>query len=250
MSQLTLHQVNFRYGDGRSALRSIEVNIASGSHTALVGPNGAGKTSFLLAAAGLINYDGDVLIDGLGYSKKTKQEIRKNVSFVFQNPDEMLFMPTVIEDVCFGLDSLGLTDAEALAQAQEALDAVSLSAFAERSAHHLSYGERRRVTLATALARKSTLTLLDEPTRELDPYGRRQFIDLFHAMEGTLILATHDLELVLETCDDMLLMDQGEIINRGDPRELLADEALMTQHRLEVPHSLIQHPHAHHESKV
>lgn len=246
MSQLTLHDVSFQYGDGSTALNSINLDFAHGERVALVGPNGAGKTSLLMAIAGLIKYSGDVLIDGVRLSDKSKQEIRKKMSFVFQNPDEMLFMPTVLEDVCFGLDSLGLTDSEVTAAARAALKAVSLSDFEDRSAHHLSYGERRRVTVATALARQSTLTLFDEPTRELDPYGRRQFINLFQGMAGTLILATHDLELVLESCPKMVLLDKGQVIAQGDPRSILAEADLMKQHRLEVPHSLIKHPHAHH----
>jgi cobalt/nickel transport system ATP-binding protein len=246
MSELTLHNVTYQYGDGSSALRSIELNLQSGERMALVGPNGAGKTSLLMAIAGLIKYSGDVLIDGVRLSDKSKHEIRKKMSFVFQNPDEMLFMPTVMEDVCFGLDSLGLSVEAANAAARAALSAVSLSDFEDRSAHHLSYGERRRVTLATVLARQSTLTLFDEPTRELDPFGRRQFVDLFQGMAGTLILATHDLELVLETCPRMILLDAGRIITQGDPRTILADASLMKAHRLEVPHSLSTHPHGHH----
>ena len=250
MSQLIIHSLNFNYSEGASALVDIDLTVESGQRLALVGPNGAGKTSLLLAVAGLVTYEGDVLIGGERFTKANRHDLRQKMSFVFQNPDEMLFMPTVMEDVCFGLDSLGLDSQQAEVRAKKALEAVSMEGFGNRSAQHLSYGERRRVTLATAIARQSSLILFDEPTRELDPYGRRQFIDLFLGMGGTQLLATHDLELVLETCEEMVLLDKGCIIAKGGPRQLLADKALMEEHRLEVPHSLIQHPHAHEELRI
>ena len=245
MSQLSLHDLSFSYSDGTPALQQVALNLESGTRTALVGPNGAGKTSLLLAVAGLIHFTGRVQIDGTSMTDQSQQDLRKGMSFVFQNPDEMLFMPTVLEDVCFGLDTLGLVGEAIQERARQALEAVSLAGFEQRSAQHLSYGERRRVTLATALARRSSLTLFDEPTRELDPYGRRNFIQLFQSLPGTLVLASHDLELVLETCSAMVLLDKGRIVAQGVPRQLLADKDLMTAHRLEVPHSLIRHPHAH-----
>ncbi len=245
MSKVELKQIRYSYSDGIQALDNIDLTIDSGSRIALVGPNGAGKTSLLLALANLIDVQGSVRIDGTLMSAETAASLRNKMSYVFQNPDEMLFMPTVIEDVCFGLDALGLAQEEIMDRALASLDRVSLSGFDSRSSHHLSYGERRRVCLATCLARKSSLTVFDEPTRELDPHGRRQFIDLFKKMEGTLLLATHDLELVLETCDELVLIDNGAVISRGKPAEILADKELMEAHRLEVPHSLMQHPHAH-----
>lgn len=245
MSRIQIEQLTFTYSDGIHALREINLNLESGSKTALVGPNGAGKTSLLLAITGLIETQGIIQIDDHIISTENADEIRKRMSFVFQNPDEMLFMPTVIEDVCFGLDSLGLNEEESIERAHEALKKVSLAEYDHRSAHHLSYGERRKVCLATCLARQSDIVLFDEPTRELDPYGRRTFIDLFRQMAGTLLLATHDLELVLETCDQMVLIDKGEIIKVGDPGKILIDAKLMEDHRLEVPHSLQKHPHSH-----
>ncbi len=245
MSHIQVNQLAYAYSDGIQALKAIDFYLESGSKTALVGPNGAGKTSLLLALAGLIETEGNIALDGVQLSPKTAADLRLKMSFVFQNPDEMLFMPTVLEDVCFGLDTLGLTQTEVKDRAREALTQVSLEGFEQRSAHHLSYGERRKVCLATALARQSSFTLLDEPTRELDPQGRRTFINLFSDMPGTLLLATHDLELVLETCEQMILLDGGQIIIQGKPQEILADKSLMEQHKLEVPHSLTRHPHSH-----
>ncbi len=245
MSQIHLKNLSFNYSDGTRALDGIDLELLKDTKTALVGPNGAGKTSLLLAMAGLINVQGEVWIDHIQMQESSASELRKKMSYIFQNPDEMLFMPTVIEDVSFGLDALGLNKIEIQDRAQEALEMVSLTGFEHRSAHHLSYGERRKVCLATSLARLSSLTLFDEPSRELDPYSRRIFINLFNDMTGTRLLATHDLELVLETCDNMILLDQGRIITQGNPREILMDKSLMEQHRLEVPHSLMKHPHAH-----
>ena len=248
MSHIHIEGLGFVYSDGTKALSQIDLDLGIGSRVALVGPNGAGKTTLLLGLAGLIDVQGSTSIDGQIMSDDTADALRKKMSYVFQNPDEMLFMPTVLEDVSFGLDALGLDSGQVAERAHAALDQVSLSGYEQRSSHHLSYGERRRVCLAACLARKSSLTLFDEPTRELDPHGRRNFINLFQDLAGTLILATHDLELVLETCTQMVLLDGGKIITQGDPRELLRDASLMEAHRLEVPHSLQKHPHAHHSS--
>ncbi|MCF7823192.1 MAG: energy-coupling factor ABC transporter ATP-binding protein [Candidatus Marinimicrobia bacterium] len=245
MSSIQLRQLSFHYSDGISALDRIDLQLESGSRTALVGPNGAGKTSLLLAVAGLIKSTGDILINDVPMTIKRTEQLRREMSFVFQNPDEMLFMPTVLEDVCFGLDTLDLDETEAVERAHQALSLVSLEGYDQRSSHHLSYGERRKVCIATAMARQSAITLFDEPTRELDPFGRRTFIDLFHQMSGTLILATHDLELVLETCDRMILLDGGQIIQIGNSAKILGDKDLMKAHKLEVPHSLTWHPHSH-----
>jgi len=245
MSKIQISNLTYKYSDGVAALDEVNLTLDHGSKTALVGPNGAGKTSLLMSISGLIQTQGDIKIDGVSISKESLSDLRKDMSFVFQNPDEMLFMPTVLEDVCFGLDTLGLSEAQAKTRAREALEQVSLGGFDERSAHHLSYGERRGVCLATSIARRSALTIFDEPTRELDPFGRRNFINLFLQMAGTLILATHDLELVLETCEQMILIDGGSVIQQGDPKTILMDQELMEQHRLEVPHSLTRHPHSH-----
>ena len=245
MSQIQISKLNYTYSDGIAALKDIDLNLKQDSKTALVGPNGAGKTSLLLAIVGLIKTEGEILIGNTQLTPESVIDLRKGMSFVFQNPDELLFMPTVLEDVCFGLDTLGLTEKQIELRARKALEQVQLSEFEQRSAHHLSYGERRKVCLATSLARQSTLVIFDEPTRELDPHGRRNFINLFLKMAGTLILATHDLELVLETCDQMILIDGGQIIKMGNPKSILIDKELMEHHRLEVPHSLTHHPHSH-----
>lgn len=245
MSNISIVNMSFIYGDGTPALHDIDLSFDSSQRTALVGPNGAGKTSLLMAVAGLIDTSGEILINNTQLDKGSREALREEMSFVFQNPDEMLFMPTVEEDVIFGLDTLGLTEDQARDRTKEALSLVSLSGYEQRSAHHLSYGERRKVCLATALARRSSITLFDEPTRELDPQGRRNFIRLFKKMEGTLVLATHDLELVLETCPQMVLLDGGKVVVTGNPREILADRELMESHKLEVPHSLTKHPHSH-----
>ena len=245
MSEIKIDQLSISYADGTQALEKVDLLIPNHSRTAIVGPNGAGKTSLFQALSGLIDFEGDILFNDTQMSPSSAESLRKTMSYVFQNPDEMLFMPTVIEDVCFGLETLGIDDQSIHQRGTAALERVALNGFEHRSAHHLSYGERRRVCLAIALARESDLILFDEPTRELDPHGRRNFIDLFHTLDATTLLATHDLELVLETCDDMVLLDGGKLISQGNPRVLLSDPQLMTAHRLEVPHSLMGHPHAH-----
>ncbi len=252
--------LSYRYPDGREALRGVDLSIAAGESVALVGPNGAGKSTFLLHLNGLLPGKGrgtvghthgvgganerrreaSVWIDGLEVNDRNAREVRRRVGLVFQDPDDQLFCNSVIEDVAFGPRNLGMSAAEARAVAEECLRRVDLLGAADRPPHHLSFGERKRVCLAGVLACRPSVLVLDEPTANLDPRGRRRFIGLMQAMDATLLIATHDLEMVLDVCGRVVLLDGGKVVADGPTREILTDVELLERHGLEKPLSLAQ----------
>lgn len=238
MKAVEVRQLSYAYSSGRVALSNIDFTLEEEESLGLIGPNGAGKTTLLLALCGLVEASGIVRVFGETITMKNAQRVRSQISFVFQNPDDQLFMPTVYEDVAFGLKELGCSDEEVQRRVRDSLIAVGLIGFEERSVHHCSFGEKRKITLSTALARKSRLLIFDEPTSELDPGTRREFIGMMKEIEATKIIASHDLNLVLETCTDILLINHGQVITRGKPEDLLANKELMESNRLEVPYLL------------
>jgi cobalt/nickel transport system ATP-binding protein len=225
------------YADGRAALAGVSFEIAPGECVALVGPNGAGKTTLFLRLCGVLpGPRGQASVAGLdpadpGHRKKLPEV----VGVVFQNPDDQLFSPTVFDDVAFGPLNLGLPEDEVRARAAEALARVGLPGQGDRVPHRLSGGEKRRAALATVLSMRPAVLLLDEPSMFLDPRGRREFIRLLRDLPGTKLVATHDLDLVLDACPRALVLDSGKLAADGPAEKLLADAALMDRHGLEVP---------------
>ncbi|WP_435008275.1 energy-coupling factor ABC transporter ATP-binding protein [Tundrisphaera lichenicola] len=252
--------LTYRYPDGRPALRGVDLTIMPGESIALVGPNGAGKSTFLLHLNGILpgNARGAraihdhgsghptatgkpepaVWIDGLEVNARNAPEVRRRVGLVFQDPDDQLFSTSVIEDVAFGPLNLGKGKAEARRIALEALTRVDLADAADRPPHHLSFGERKRVCLAGVLACDPTVLVLDEPTANLDPRGRRRFLALIQSLPSTKLIATHDLEMALELCNRTILLDAGKVVANGPTRDILGDTALLEAHGLEMPLSL------------
>jgi energy-coupling factor transporter ATP-binding protein EcfA2 len=249
--------LEYRYPDGREALRGVDLTIRPGEAVALVGPNGAGKSTLLLHLNGLLPGKGRgtighahgvaggdrrrgpfVWIDGLEVNEKNARDVRRRVGLVFQDPDDQLFCNTVLEDVAFGPLNLGLAPAEARRIAEECLRRVDLLAEAGRPPHHLSFGERKRVCLAGVLACRPSVLVLDEPTANLDPRGRRRFIRLVQGLDCTMLVATHDLEMVLEACRRVVLLDGGRVVADGPTLEVLTDAELLERHGLERPLSL------------
>lgn len=237
--------VTYHYPEGCAALVDVSFQIRPGEVVGLVGPNGAGKSTLLLHLNGLLPGPGAVVasgsleVAGLGLSQPNLATIRRKVGLVFQDPDDQLFCPTVLDDVAFGPRNLGQGVAEANATAKAALAAAGLDeSFAGRVPHRLSVGERKRVCLAGVLACRPELLALDEPTSNLDPRGRRQLLDLLRRLPLAMLIATHDLEMVLELCGRVLVLDEGRLFADGPTRAILADEALMATHGLEVPLSL------------
>lgn len=238
MSQaVSVVDLHFTYPDGRVALDGVTFEVAPGEKLAVLGPNGAGKTTLALHLNGLLRADrGTVRIGELELGDDTAVEIRRRVGLVFQDPDDQLFMPTVAEDVAFGPANLGVEGDALKHRVEEALAVVEASDLADRVPHHLSGGERRRASLATVLAMRPDVLVLDEPASGLDPAGRREVISTLQGLDMTQIVVTHDLPLALELCPRSLIMDHGIVVADGITRELLADDGLLRKHRLEMPY--------------
>jgi cobalt/nickel transport system ATP-binding protein len=249
---LELRDLRFSYPDGSEALRGVDLRVAEGECVGLIGPNGAGKSTLLLHLNGILpefggRRDGSramIRVCGEAISPDNLRSIRRSVGLLFQDPDDQLFCPTVFEDVAFGPRQFGLGEAEARDAVTKALAMVGLAGFETRAPHRLSGGEKRRVCLAGVLACEPRILVLDEPTSNLDPRGRRELKALLATIPATKIIATHDLELVVQLCTRAVILDGGKIVAEGPPADLLADEPLMLAHGLERPH-ILQHYHPH-----
>jgi cobalt/nickel transport system ATP-binding protein len=238
---LRISALTHRYADGRVALSGVSFTLEAGECVALVGPNGAGKTTLFLRVCGVLaGKPGEVSVCGLDPAEPSqRKKLPEAVGIVFQNPDDQLFSPTVLEDVCFGPLNQGMSVAEAKARAAEALASVGLPPEAgERVPFQLSGGDKRRAALAGVLAMHPGLLLLDEPSAFLDPRGRRDLIELIGKLAGTKLIATHDLELVLDVCPRVLILDAGQLVADGPAAELLANPELVEKHGLEIPYRL------------
>ena len=233
---LDVRGVAYAYPDGNQALFGVTLQIQLGERVALLGPNGAGKTTLVLHLNGILHAGaGSVAVSGLTVDKTTLAEIRRRVGIVFQDPDDQLFMPRVRDDVAFGPANLGLRG-EALAQrVAAALDMVGMLEYADRPPHHLSFGQRRRVALATVLAMEPEILVLDEPSSNLDPRSRREFADLLRGLDVTVLMVTHDLPYALELCERAVVLSDGVIVADGPTFDVLTDEESMHAHRLELP---------------
>lgn len=238
----------YRYHDGTEALRGVSLQVAPGECVGLLGPNGSGKSTLLLHLNGILPEklaaDDAVRIQGEAISKENLEKVRRQVGLLFQDPDDQLFCPTVAEDVAFGPQQLGLSDSEIKTRVEACLARVGLAHHAHRATHHLSHGEKRRACLAGVLACEPSILVLDEPTSDLDPRGRREFKALLRQIPATKLIATHDLELVVELCPRAIVLDHGEVVADGPTTELLSNEELMLAHGLERPH-ILQHLHPH-----
>ncbi len=240
---LELRRASYTYPDGTPGLRQVDLTVTRGERWGLIGPNGAGKTTLLHVADGLLRpQSGSVSALGQALDSETViNGVRRGVGLVFQNPDDQLFCPTVFDDVAFGPLHHDLPPAEAHERAHRALARVGLAGFENRVPQHLSGGEKRRVALATVLAMEPELILFDEPTSGLDPRGRLEAIDLLEGLGATLLIATHDFELILRSCDRVALLFEGRLAAAGSPGEILFDESLLERHGLAMPVWL---PHA------
>ncbi|WP_338683741.1 ABC transporter ATP-binding protein [Streptomyces acidiscabies] len=235
-ASLEVSGLAFAYPDGHQALFGVDFSIARGERVALLGPNGAGKTTLVLHLNGILTGGaGTVTVAGLPVGKRHMAEIRRKVGIVFQDPDDQLFMPTVREDVAFGPAASGLKGVELEKVVDEALEQVGMAAFKERPPHHLSFGQRRRVAVATVLAMSPEILVLDEPSSNLDPASRRELADILRSLDVTVLMVTHDLPYALELCPRALILSEGVIAADGRTPEVLSDAALMRAHRLELP---------------
>ncbi|MDQ3914667.1 MAG: energy-coupling factor ABC transporter ATP-binding protein [Actinomycetota bacterium] len=234
--EVEVRGLTYGYPDGRPALAGVDLTVPRGERLAVLGPNGAGKTTLALHLNGILKpAAGTVRVDGLVVSRHLK-EVRRRVGIVFQDPDDQLFMTSVGEDVAFGPANLGYRGAELHGRVDRALAAVGMGEASGRPPHHLSFGERRRVALATVLAMDPTVLVLDEPTSNLDPAGRRELADVLTRLPVTLVMITHDLPYALQLCERSVVMDGGRIVADAPTASLLRERELLERHRLELPY--------------
>jgi cobalt/nickel transport system ATP-binding protein len=232
---IEVRNLSFSYPDGHEALKDVTLSIAPGEKVALVGPNGAGKSTLLLHLNGILIGQGRVTVCGLTVEQKNLSRVRAMVGLVFQNPDDQLFSPTVFDDVAFGPLYQGLEPAEVSRRVDSALAAVRMTDYARRVSHHLSAGEKKRISIATVLSMNPEVLVLDEPTAGLDPRARRTLINLLHDLPMTTLVSSHDLAMVRELLPRMVIMDEGRIVADGPTGKLLKDEKLLETHGLEKP---------------
>lgn len=233
---LDISGVAYAYPDGHQALFGVDLHVHRGEKIALLGPNGAGKTTLVLHINGiLLPGAGSVRIAGMEVKTENLKQIRSKVGVVFQDPDDQLFMPTVRDDVAFGPNNMGITGEELDDRVNQALTAVGMQAFADRAPQHLSFGQRRRVAIATVLAMQPEILVLDEPSSNLDPAARREIAEILNELDITMLMVTHDLPYALELCQRSVILSAGTIVADRNTYDLLADEELIKQHRLELP---------------
>jgi len=238
VKSLKLTNLAFAYPDGHQALFGVNLEINKGERVAVLGPNGAGKTTLVLHLNGILSGTGEVEVAGLKLDVNDKEnllEIRRRVGIVFQDPDDQLFMPTVREDVEFGPFNMGLRGSELEQRVNFALEQVGMTDFKDRAPHHLSFGQRRRVALATVLAMEPEILIMDEPSSNLDPASRRELADIVRSLDVTVLMVTHDLPYALELCPRSVILSGGVIVSDKSTREILNDEKLMAENRLELP---------------
>ncbi len=233
-----IKNLSFDYPDKKEVLSDINLTIKAGEDIALIGRNGAGKSTLLMSMVGILSVVGEIEISGIKMKKENLGEIRRRVGFVFQNPDDQLFMPTIFDDISFGPLNFGFSKDETEKKVKDVLKIVGLEGYDFRKPHHLSLGEKKRAAIATILVLEPEVIIFDEPTLALDPGGCRKIIKFIKSIKSTKIVATHDLEMVLELCNRVILMDNGKIVADGNTKEILADRKLMYDTGMDVISSL------------
>ncbi len=235
---IELAGVDYTYPDGTPALRGVSLGIDEGERVALLGPNGAGKTTLALHLNGVLRPQaGTVSVAGVEVLPDTVRETRRIVGLVFQDPDDQLFMPTVRQDVAFGPTNYAMDDVPA--RVDRALDAVGMASAIDRAPHHLSFGQRRRVAIATVLSMDPRILVLDEPSSNLDPASRRELAEVLTGLDVTMLMVTHDLLFAWQLCPRCIVLADGKVAYDGPTRELLTDADLLSRFRLELPYGVI-----------
>jgi cobalt/nickel transport system ATP-binding protein len=233
---LVIDHLTFSYPDGHVALRDVSLQINEAEKVALVGPNGAGKSTLMLHLNGILGSNsGRIKIGSIPVTRPNLPVIRAKVGLVFQNPDDQLFSPTVFEDVAFGPLHMDLPEHEVRARVAQALAQVGMSDYSHRLSHHLSVGQKKRVTIATVLSMDPEILVLDEPSAGLDPRARRALIGLLRELPLTMLVSTHDMLMVRELFPRMIIMDEGQVVADGPTGLLMEDAALLEAHGLERP---------------
>ncbi len=229
---ILIDRLSYSYPDGKIALQEISLNVNRGEKVAVVGANGAGKSTLLMHLNGVLCGQGSIRVDGLECTKPNMGRIRAKVGVVFQNPDDQLFSISVYDDIAYGPRYQGLTRDEIDQRVQNALRAVQMEAFGDRNPYRLSGGEKKRIAIATVLSMDPDILVFDEPTAGLDPRARRELIQLLKTLPQTLMIATHDLDLVELLTERMIVMNNGRIVADGPSQKLLKEEQLLLEHGL------------------
>lgn len=232
--KIEVENLEFIYPDGRQALHGVTLKVEPGEKVALVGPNGAGKSTLILHLNGILRGKGSICVAGLPLADENLGKIRAAVGLVFQNPDDQLFSPTVFDDVAFGPLHMGLGEATVRTRVQSALAAVGMQDYIDRISHHLSIGEKKRIAIATVLSMNPEILVLDEPTAGLDPRARRTLINLLRELDMTMLVSTHDMRMVAELFARTVIMEGGQIVAADQTSKILADQALLDRHGLEM----------------
>jgi cobalt/nickel transport system ATP-binding protein len=215
MALIEVSGLRYRYDDGTQALQGVHFRLEAGESVALFGANGSGKTTFVLHLTGLLEGEGDIRVCGLQLESKNLAAVRRKIGIVFQDSESQLFMPTVLEDVCFGLLNAGMSQVEAMARARDALRQVGMEAADGKAPYHLSAGEKKRVALAGILAMEPEILVLDEPTTFLDPPGHRALVKLLSGLPQAKIVVTHDVGLARAVCGRAVFFERGKIAGEG-----------------------------------
>jgi len=231
--------VFFRYPDGTVALRGVNFRITHGEAVGICGANGAGKSTLLMHMNGcLLPASGTVTVGNYSLSRKTRQEVRKTVGMVFQNPDDQLFMPTVFDDCAFGPLNLGMEEDTVRQRVHDALSTVNCLDLKDKPSHHLSAGQKSAVAIASVIAMAPDIIVMDEPAANLDPWSRRALIELLKTFRHSKIIASHDLDLILDCCERCIVIGGGVVVADGPSAEILSNRELLEENHLELPLSL------------
>lgn len=235
---IEFNNVSFSYEKGLPVLNGMSFSIAEGETVGIIGANGAGKSSMLKVLLGLLPHEGKVLVNGIPVCKQTLPEIRKILGFILQNSDNQMFMPTVYDDMMFGLLNYGMSKQEANERVDAVLEQLKLGKLKNKYNHKISGGEKRMAAIATVLAMEPEVIIMDEPSVSLDPYNRRSVINVITSLPQTKIIASHDLDMIMETCKRVILIADGHVIASGEAEKILSDKKLLENNRLELPISI------------
>lgn len=232
---IEFQNVNFAYDADHPVLRSINLTIQDGEAVGIIGANGTGKSTLMKLLLGLMPFDGTITVDGLPVEKKNLAVIRRKLGYVLQDSDNQMFMPTVFEDMMFAPRNYGLTQQEAEARVDAVLAQLNLTDLKHRYNHKISGGEKRMAAIATVLTMEPEVIIMDEPSIALDPYNRRAVINAVKGLHMTRIIVSHDLDMILETCQRVVLMSGGQIVADGKTEDILRNKALLEANRMELP---------------
>ena len=232
---IKFENVSFGYEKEIPVIKNLSFSINDEDTIGLIGANGAGKSTIMKLLLGLLQHKGRIIVDSLEVEKKNYPEIRKKLGYVLQDSDNQMFMPTVYEDMMFAPMNYGFTRDEAEKRVDETLKKLGLMELKHRHNHKISGGEKRMAAIATILAMDPEVILMDEPSTALDPMNRRTLINTIKQLPQTKIIASHDLDMILETCNRVILLNHGEIVADGKTKELLTNRKLLEANRMELP---------------